>query len=352
MPPALLSTPLRQRNQAAVGAVTLVVLALLLVVVYSADRLPFFDNGITYSAEFAESAGLAADNEVQIAGVRVGEVDEVVLDGTKVRVTFTVEGARVGAQSTASIEIKSLLGEKFLAVQPAGDSTQDPNETIPVERTRTPFQLQDVFDQLSDTVDEIDTEQLAQSFTVLSESLRDTPQHVRDALSGLSALSRTVSSRDDELGELLANTGQVSQILADRNSQLTKIIDDGNLLLTELQNREEAIGALLTGAQDLAAELSGLVADNRAQLRPTLEKLEVVTDVLQRNQDNLSRSLELLAPFSRLGANATGNGRWFEGYICGLLPPVINAGVAQINPEGCTPPISAPDQGVTQQGGN
>jgi phospholipid/cholesterol/gamma-HCH transport system substrate-binding protein len=35
-----------------------------------------------------------------------------------------------------------------------------------------------------------------------------------------------------------------------------------------------------------------------------------------------------------------------------LLPPVINAGAAQMNPEGCSPPISAPDQGVTEQGGN
>lgn len=345
-------TPLRQRNQAAVGAVTLVVLALTMAVVYSADSLPFVDNGITYSAEFAESAGLAPDNEVQVAGVRVGEVEDVVLDGKKVHVTFKVEGARVGSDSTASIEIKTLLGEKFLAIQPAGDSPQDPNETIPLERTRTPFQLQDAFDQLSSTVEEIDTEQLAQSFTVLSESLRDTPEHVRDALDGLSALSRTVSSRDDELGELLANTGQVSQILADRNAELVKIVEDGNLLLAELQNREEAIDALLTGAQELSAELSGLVADNSAQLRPALEKLGIVTDVLQRNQDNLNRSLELLAPFSRVGANATGNGRWFEGYICGLFPPVINAGGARINPEGCTPPLSAPDQGVTQQGGN
>ncbi|GAB3481450.1 MCE family protein [Amycolatopsis cihanbeyliensis] len=342
---------LRERNQSAVGGVTLVLLVLIVITVYSADDLPLFDNGTTYSAYFAESAGLAVDNEVQVAGVQVGEVDEVALDGKRVRVEFTVTGTRIGAASTASIEIKTLLGEKYLAVRPKGEQSQDPAEPIPVQRTRTPFELQDAFKELSNTVGDIDTDRLAESFTVLSETLRDTPKHMRDALHGLSALSETVSSRDEELRTLLANTSRFSQTLAQRNEQLEKVIKDGNLLLTELQNRRDAIHRLLTGTRQLAEQLSGLVADNRQQLRPALEKLGTVTDVLQRNQDNLNRSLELLAPFTRLGANATGNGRWFEGYICGLLPPVINAGAAQINREGCTPPLAAPDQGVTGQGG-
>ncbi|GAB3572148.1 MCE family protein [Amycolatopsis endophytica] len=338
--------PLKDRNQASVGAVTLVLVVLVTLVSYFSDELPLLGTGTTYQAYFAESAGLAPDNEVQVAGVKVGQVTDVSLAGKKVLVKFQVENTRVGAESTASIEIKTLLGEKYLALEPKGEGAQSPDDPIPVERTSTPFQLQDAFGQLSDTVGQIDTNQLARSFDVVAETLKDTPQPLRDTLSGLSALSRTVSSRDQELQNLLANTSQVSQTLADRNAQLTAIINDGNLLLGELQRRRDAISALLTGTRQLATQLAGLVADNRAQLRPTLERLGQVTDILQNNQDNLSRSLELLAPFTRVGANATGNGRWFEGYICGLLPPVIKAGGLSINPEGCTPPISAPDQGV------
>ncbi|WP_020671699.1 MCE family protein [Amycolatopsis nigrescens] len=341
--------PLKDRNQAAVGAVTLVLTVLIVLAVYNVEDLPLLGTGTTYSAEFAESAGLAPDNEVQVAGVKVGTVTDVSLAGKKVLVKFKVEEtghARVGDGSTASIEIKTLLGEKYLALQPKGTGSQDPDVPIPVQRTRTPFELQDAFKQLSSTVGDIDTEQLAQSFNVLSDTLKDTPQPMKEALNGLSALSKTVSSRDDALAQLLGNTNQVSKTLSDRNAQLQKVIGDGNLLLDELQRRKDAISALLTGAQRLAAQLSGLVADNREQLRPALEKLGVVTDVLQRNQDNLARSLALLAPFTRVGANATGNGRWFEGYICGLLPPVISVAGATVNPEGCSPPISAPDQGV------
>jgi phospholipid/cholesterol/gamma-HCH transport system substrate-binding protein len=337
---------LRERNQAGVGAVALVLIVLVTVVSYFSDELPLLSSGTTYEAYFAESGGLVPDNEVQVAGVKVGQVTSVALAGKKVLVKFKVSDTSVGNASTASIEIKTLLGDKYLALVPKGSQAQEPGEPIPVEPTTTPFQLQDAFQQLSNTVGDIDTQQLAQSFDDVAAALKDTPKPLQETLNGLSALSKTVSSRDQELAALLSNTSQVSKTLADRNTQLQQIIDDGNLLLTMLQQRRDAISALLKGTQDLSAQLSGLVADNRAQLRPTLEKLGDVTGILQRNQDNLGRSLALLAPFSRVGVNATGNGRWFEGYICGLFPPVVKAGGVSINPEGCTPPISAPDQGA------
>ncbi|MGW4522663.1 MlaD family protein [Amycolatopsis sp. NPDC004378] len=338
--------PLKERNQAAVGAVALVLIVLVTATTYFSDQLPFFGNGTTYSAYFGESAGLAPDNEVEVAGVKVGTVSSVKLQGKQVLVRFRVKDVRVGDATTASIEIKTLLGEKYLALDPKGGGAQEPDATIPQARTRTPFQLQDAFEQLSTTVGDIDTKQLADSFTALSDSLKDSPQYLKDTLTGLSSLAKTVSSRDNDLHTLLANTSQVSKTLSDRTTQLQRVISDGNLLLGELQNRKKAINALLTGTQQLSQQLTGLVQDNRAQLKPTLDKLSKVTDILQRNQGNLDKSLQLMAPFARVGANATGNGRWFEGYLCGLLPPTITAGGLSINPEGCTPPIAAPNQGV------
>ena len=69
-----------------------------------------------------------------------------------------------------------------------------------------------------------------------------------------------------------------------------------------------------------AAQLTGLVADNNAQLGPTLAQLDQVTAVLQRNQQNLDKGLSLLGPYYRLLDNAMGNGRWIDTYLCGLVP--------------------------------
>ncbi|TCP45389.1 phospholipid/cholesterol/gamma-HCH transport system substrate-binding protein [Tamaricihabitans halophyticus] len=327
--------PLSQYNQARVGAVTLVLIALCAVAAFYAKDLPIIGGGTTFTAKFAESAGLRSGNEVRLAGVKVGEVTAVELDGAQVSVDFRVSDMRMGDQSRLSIEIKTLLGDKYLAVESTGAGEQNPNEPIPKARTVTPFDIVDAFSETSRLVGEVDTEQLAGSFRTLSETFENTPGEMSNAFNGLSALSRTISARDKELATLLRNASSVSEIVADRDEQLRAIITNGGELLGELERRREAVGRLLTGTRELAEQLSGLVADSQRELQPALRQLEQVTAVLERNQQNLSNGIRDLAPFARLFNNVVGNGRWFEGYICGLIPPRVSTGILDINPEGC-----------------
>ncbi|WP_439661911.1 MCE family protein [Lentzea sp. HUAS TT2] len=325
-------------NPIRTGAVSLTLIALLLLAAFYSDDLPIVGGGTSYAADFSEAAGLVPGNEVRVAGVKVGKVTKVKLNGDRVRVTFKVKDAWVGDRTTAMIRIKTLLGQKFVALDPQGTQPLSPGDPIPKERTLAPYDVNEAFNGLATTVGQIDTKQLADSFTVLSDTFKNSPEHVRGALDGLSALSKTISSRDEQLAKLLDNTRQLTKTLADRNAEFEKLLSDGNLLLGELRKRREAISALLTGTRDLARELSGLVQDNQNQLKPALEQLGRVTTILQRNQDNLDRSLALMAPFYRVFANTLGNGRWFDTYICGLLPPSVNLGVVGFNEEGCLPP--------------
>ncbi len=332
--------PLRERDQAGVGVVTLAVLLLGSVVAFNVDDLPLIGGGVTYRAYFSESAGLASGDEVRVAGVKVGKVTGVELAGDQVDVVFRVHDTWLGDRTSASIGIKTLLGEKYLDLAPAGGAPLDPDVTIPRDRTLAPFDVSEAVGRLSETVDRIDTGQLARSFEVVAEAFEDTPPHLRGALDGLSSLSKTISSRDEQLADLASNASRISGTLADRDGELRRLISDGTLLLGELRLRREAISALLSGTRTLADELRGLVADNTAQLKPTLEQLDRVTTILQRNQDNLSAALASMAPFVRVFGNTVGNGRWFEGYLCGLLPPPITTDPVQVNPEGCLPPLT------------
>lgn len=342
--------PLKERNRAAVGAVALVVVALLALAAFHAEDLPLIGGGAEYSARFAESAGLNVGDEVRVAGVKVGKVTDVGLDRGQVAVSFRVAGVRVGDQSAASIEIKTLLGEKYLAVRPAGARAQDPDVPIPVSRTTTPYQIPDALGELTHTVEQIDTGQLAQSFRVLAGTFADTPGQFGKTLDGLSRLSQTIASRDQALRSLLAGASNVSGVLANRNEQVRKLISDGSALLGELQRRRDAITALLRGTQYLADQLRGLVEDNKARLHPALEELDGVTTMLQRNQDALARGIAAMAPYIRLFSNVVGNGRWFDGYLCGLVTPTINAGAIQFNPGSCGPPD--PGSAAGEKGGN
>lgn len=318
----------RERRPGPIGVIGTVVLLAITALVYFWPDLPGI-NGTTYEAEFSEAAGLRPDDEVRVAGIKVGEVTGVELDVDRVLVTFRVEDTWVGDHTTAAIKIKTLLGRKFLALHPTGDDEQDPDVRIGLDRTVTPYDVTQAFEGLADTAGAIDTDQLAESFRTISDTFADSPAHVRSALDGLTALSRTISSRDDQLAELLSNTRQITSTLAGTNEEFDKLLDDGELLLTELSNRREAIHDLLTGTTDLARQLSGLVADNQEQLAPALAQLETVTDVLTRYGDKLDQSLKLAGPYFRVVNNATGSGHWIDTYVCGLVPE---------NREPCTPP--------------
>ncbi|GGI93725.1 ABC transporter substrate-binding protein [Saccharopolyspora subtropica] len=325
-------TPFSQRDPLRIGIVGLLALVLVLLLALNIERLPLI-GGTTYTAHFTEAAGLRPDNEVRIAGVKVGTVTDVELVGDHVEVSFRVGDAWLGDRTTAAIKIKTLLGQKYLALDPQGSRELSPSEPIPVQRTMSPYDVIEAFSDLSTTVDRIDTRQLAQSFRTLSDTFGATSDEVSGALDGLSRLSQTISARDEQLEQLLDNTARVSRTVADRNAEFEKLLADGNLLLQEIRARRDSISALLDGTRELSAQLSGLVDDNAAQIGPTLQQLDRVTKMLQRNQDNLNRSLEMFAPFTRLFANVLGNGRWFDTYICGLLPPAIGP----INQKGCQP---------------
>lgn len=321
----------QKRNPVPIALVGIVVIVLGFAVALNSESLPVIGGGTTYTAEFTEAAGLTTDNEVRLAGVKVGSVSDIELDQDKVRVSFRVKDAWLGDRTSAAIKIKTVLGQKYLALDPQGQHTLNPDATIPRERTTAPYDVVEAFRGLTNTVENTDTQQLASSFDAISQTFANTPEDVRGALSGLSQLSDTIASRDNQLSQLLANTKQVSQTLVDRDDEVSKLLADGNQLLDEVAKRKQAISALLDGSRELATQLQGLVDDNNGQLGPVLAQLDQLTGMLQRNQDALGEGIKNFAPFLRQFNNTIGNGRWFDNYICGLILP----SVGPLNAEGC-----------------
>ena len=311
------------RNPIIIGLISMAVIAVLLGLAYRVDSLPVIGSGPEYRAQFSEAAGLASGNEVRIAGVKVGKVTGVSLEGTHVLVTFRAKNADIGNTSSASIQIKTVLGEKYLAVDPSGDRPLDPDTPIPLERTVAPYDVVQAFNKLSDTVGELDTTQLANSLRTFSETFKDTPTEVKASLEGLSRLSVTISSRNDQLAHLLDNTNKATGLLAARNDDVDSILSDGTKLLDELHAREDAITRLLNGTRRLSEQLHGLIKDNEDQIGPTLDELDQLTDTLQRHEDDIVAGLRRLGPFATVFTNALGNGRWFDSFIAGLIPVVV-----------------------------
>ncbi|MFF5314010.1 MCE family protein [Streptomyces massasporeus] len=317
--------PFRERNPVLIGAVGLTVLALLTVAAFNADRLPVIGDGETYSAAFAEAGGLKPGDEVRIAGVKVGKVEEVDLDGDHVKVTFKIKGEPgFGTGTGASIRVKTILGAKYLALYPRGRGQLEPGSEIPLKRTVPAYDVVQAFSDLTTTTEKVDTEQLAKALDTISTTFEDSPSEVRSSIKGLSRISRTVASRDKALRELLDHANGVTGVLADRSGDFTALVEDGDKLFKEISKRRKAIHKLLKTSAALGIQLSGLVQDNEKEIGPALKGLNTVVKMLERNQSSLDRSIELLAPYVRVFTNTLGNGRWFDSYVQNLVAaPVV-----------------------------
>jgi phospholipid/cholesterol/gamma-HCH transport system substrate-binding protein len=307
--------PARTLNPRPVGIVFLLVVLAAMVAALNVRALPFIGSGTGFSAAFSEAAGLREGNDVRVGGVKVGRVTDVSLEGTHVRVDFAVEEVRLTSETEALIEIGTLLGNKYLTLVPGDGEPLDPDQQIPLAQTTAPYDIVPAFADLTRTVEDIDTAQLAEAFTTLADTFRDAPPHVRGALDGVSRLSETLVSRDAALTELLDHTEGLTEVLAGRRTELTKLMGDGSLLLRELDARQRAIADLLVGTAHLAEQLSGLVDDNAEVIGPVLADLEVVTGILAKNSENLRKSVAMLYPTTRSLIDTVGTGPWYDAIL-------------------------------------
>ena len=321
-----MSKPFRERNPVVIGAISIATILLLLLAAFRAQDLPLIGGGDTYYAAFAESGGLKANDEVRIAGVRVGKVEAVELDGNHVKVSFRVQSdSGFGKETSAAIKVKTLLGAMYLSLQPAGPGQLAEGGEIPVERTTSPYDVVAAFSGLAETSDKIDTDQLAESLGTLADLTRNTPEEFRSALDGVSKLSSNIAARDGQINTLLTNLQRVSTVLDDRDEDIVGLMKDSDVLFRALVARRESVHRLLVSTSTLSKELTTLIRQSRADLKPALVHLENVLAVLNKNEDNLDNSLRLMAPFYRVFASTLGNGPWFDTYIQNM-PPVPKVG--------------------------
>ncbi|URM98459.1 MCE family protein [Actinomadura madurae] len=309
----------RERNPVPIALSAFAIIILAVALALNLDSIPLISGGRTHTAAFKEAAGLKADEEVRIAGVKVGKVTAVELDGDHVKVTFRVDdGVRLGDRTGADIKIKTVLGAHYVALTPQGRGRL--GRHIPIERTHTPFEIVPAISGLTERIEDIDVQQVAKSFDVLSDTFKNSPEEVRASLQGLRRLSNTVASRDDQLHELAGKAKNVSQLLADRNQDFAELVQDGDKVLQAVQARRAVIHQLLINTVTLSQQVNALINENEKQLRPMLDNLAKVNRILLKNQNNLDRILQLFAPFARQFSDVTGTGRWFDSWIQNLLP--------------------------------
>lgn len=345
--------PLAERNRFTVGLVGVLILLALVVAVFSYDKIPFIKGTTDQSAYFAEAGGIKTGSDVRVSGLAVGRVSGISLEGTKVLVDFTVaDGVELGDRTEAAIKTETVLGTKYLELTPRGDgSLAGP---IPLERTRSPYDLTDALGDLTTTISGLDTAQLSSALTTLADTFKDTPPDLKIALQGVARFSGTLNTRDAKLRDLLAEANKVTGVLAKRSDQIAQLVANANALLVELVAQRNSVDALMTNLSAVSAQISGLVADNRTQLKPAVDKLNGVLAILDNRKKELQRTLYLLRRYAMSFGEVLGSGPFFKASLVNLIPgqfsqPFIDAAFSDL---GLDPNVKVPselvDPGVGQ----
>lgn len=312
--------PMNERDPFRTGLVAIAVLGLVgaIIVILSVTNF----GTTTYTAELEHTGGLRAGEDVQVHGVRKGEVTGIELEENHVLVTFVMDSEMdLGSRTTATVKVATLLGTHYLEVDPQG-SGELADAQIPVERTSVPYNLQDVLESGAGALDELEPELLAEALTEMAATFGATSDEIGPALQGVARLSEVIATRSDQAGTLLRSARSVTDQLSASSADIVGLMAQTNLVITEVTARRDAIHRLLTETTELSQALTAIVNSTKGELAPALRDLDLVFDTLNAQDKQLQKVLDVMAPAVRYVANATGNGPYADLFID---PPALPA---------------------------
>lgn len=313
--------PMNQRDPMRVGVVAIVIGVLLAGGVVFLSSANFGTK--TYTAELRNTGGLRKGEAVDVHGVEEGKVTSIKLAGDHVEVKFALSNdIDLGQLTIASVKVATLLGSHYLQVEPQGTGALA-NDTIPLSRTRTPYNLQDVLTKGSGALEELQPKLLARALTQMAHTLGASQTQIGPALQGVARLSEVVAKRSDQLGALLTSARNVSTQLSDSSGDIIGLMKQTNLVVAEVTARRTAIHRLLVETTGLSRALTAIVNATNGKLKPALRNINAVIDALNDDKDELQRVLTVMAPATRYVANALGNGPYLDLYLKSpALPPM------------------------------
>ncbi len=278
---------LEPANRLRIGLMGLVVTVLAVGVGQTFTSVPMLFAPPNYYGQFTDTGQLNKGDKVRIAGVDVGQVQAIKIDGDHIVMKFSTGSNTIGTESRLAIKTDTILGKKVLEIEPRGTQTLRPNGVLPLGQSTTPYQIYDAFFDVTKAAAGWNIDTVKQSLNVLSQTIDQTYPHLSAALKGVADFSDTIGKRDEQVTHLLAQANQIASILGDRSQQIDRLFVNSNDLLAAFNQRSQAISALLSNVSAFSAQVQYLINDN-PNLNHVLEQLRTVSDLLEKHKDDLA----------------------------------------------------------------
>ncbi|OZC29211.1 MCE family protein [Gordonia polyisoprenivorans] len=255
------------------GKITVCVLAVAAIIgatAYYVDR----SGSTSLTVMFRNSAGLYVGDEVMVLGVPVGKVDSITPGPNGVQVALTVDGQPIPKDAKAAIIAPTLVTGRYVQLVPpytGGDTLADGSE-IPIDRTATPVEFDEVKQQLVRLTDDLgptsadEQGSLNRFLTTTARTVNGNGQVLRQALVQLSGASGTLNRGGTDLFATVRNLQQFVSAMSAADNQIRTFSDQ-------------------------LATFSGVLADNRTETDQLLASLASAFDVIKNFVDTNREAL-------------------------------------------------------------
>ena len=340
----------RERNPTRIGLVSIAVLSALLLGTFYLKELPFVSSTYALSAEFADAAGLQPDNEVRVAGIKVGRVTGVELAADRVLVSMDINSdVEIPEDATAEISLKTILGTKFVTIDArSGGKLIEDGGTVPLERTRIPFEIYQIANAAVDLLTDVDGEQLNDAFDALADLTADPNRNLARTVEGAADVLETLADKREAIDTVIQKGALVLETLDRSAPDIQAVLRQTNTIMGVLAERRSTVQRLLRNTELLAHELGTLLKEKRPELDSILTDLHATLKIVDASLGQVEEAVRVLGPSTEAFARIAWNGRWAS--ICtaalgaSLLPPPLPAEVnlGQGPPGSPTGPVDCP----------
>ena len=273
-----------------------------------------------FKAVFSDATGVVNGDDVRIAGVKVGNVEEIEIhDKTKAIITFKLDATSQITESTlATVRYRNLVGQRYISLSQGvgGPEVLEEGATIPVTRTKPALDLTVLFNgfkPLFEALSPQDVNKLAYEIITVFQGEGGT---LESLLAHTPSVTSTLASRDQIIGQLINNLNDVMVTLGNRDDELSDLLIQLRRFVSGLSQDREAILGSLESISDLSVETAGLVTGIRKPLAKDVDELRKVAGTLDRNKAEIDRALQVLpVKLKKIGRTAI-YGSWFNFYIC------------------------------------
>lgn len=283
-----------------------------------------------FTAQFTDASGLHVGDDVRIAGVRAGRVDELELNGRLAEVTFSVQTSQqVFANTRAQLRYQNLTGQRYLALRP-GPGRAKPlpaGSTIPVDRTDPSLDLSALLgglEPLFAVLEPADLNRLADNITGV---LHGEGPALAGLLSEAAQLLAEFDDRDELLVTVITNLNGVLEHLDGATPQFERLIGQTRTLVDGLDRESGSIFKAVEKIGRVSSSVTSLIGEVRPELRADLAKFNQVAALYLGEEDAVEQTIDTLPKFLEGVTRITQHGSWMQLYACRInldlpgLPP-------------------------------